>query len=240
MADESESKEAKPETNKAFSYVLAGLVLVASFIAASIPSHANSEGDGNNSQNEIARWTRVLGWWTRWMVIVGLITASILFLQTYAFIQSERASLVVGHFSFPNGLVPNKQTTMAYHIENSGKSTAKIDNVSINVKGELVYPLEYAPIVELAPTQIPAGGNEEYIYQGLNADNSPHIMTQATVDAINRSDIKYYVYGFVDYEDDFWIIGSKRSYFCFRFAPERSSLAVSAFGGCPIPHQAQK
>jgi len=128
----------------------------------------------------------------------------------------------------------NKQLTMLYKIKNAGKSTAEITNVSLNAEPELVYPLKYAPVSELAPTQIAADSTEEFIYLGL-ANNGPYIVTQAVADALSSGSLKLFIYGFVDYDDDFWFVGGRRSYFCFRYVPERSSQTVSTFSGCPIP-----
>jgi hypothetical protein len=243
LADEGESEDKKPKTNKSLDYILASFIFIASFIAASIPSNENPERNATNTQEQIAEWTRVVAKWTRWLVVVGAvvgaITAAILFVQTYAFIQSERASLVVGHFQFPEGLAVNKQMMMFYEVRNSGKSIAQITNASINVKPELVYPLQYTPVAVLAPTQIAPDSSEEFTYLGLSGD-APYIVTQVTVDALNRGAVKLFVYGFVDYDDDFWFVGSKRSYFCFQYMPERSSKTVTAFSGCPVPRTASQ
>jgi hypothetical protein len=79
-----ESNDDKPEANKGIDYVLAGLAFLVATVWGGITDKNASDGD--NANLEIANWTRVVGKWTRGLVIVGAIvgglTIMVLGLQT--------------------------------------------------------------------------------------------------------------------------------------------------------------
>jgi hypothetical protein len=81
LNDSRQSDQEKRNRNDAFDYVLAGLVFLASFISGGIKSDAAPNQNQDRANNEIAHWTRVVGIWTRWLVIVGAISGAILLLQ---------------------------------------------------------------------------------------------------------------------------------------------------------------
>jgi hypothetical protein len=173
------------------------------------------------------RWTRVVAVFTAVLAFVGGA-------QTWAFIQSERAYLTFTNFNFIGGLVANQPLSLLFQAKNSGKSAAEIRNISVTTAIGINYPLKYDRLLEVAVSPIEAGATSQQIYVGKNPDGSNFLMNPFTVNDVTTGKSKFYVFGFADYEDDFSIIGSRRSYFCYLYLPERSAPSTAAFGGCPI------
>ena len=152
----------------------------------------------------------------------------------WAFVQSERAYLTFTNFNFLGGLVANQPLALLFNAKNSGKSAAEIRNISVTPSLGLTYPLKYDKLLEIATNPILAGTTEQQIYEGKNLDGTPFLISGFTVGEINAGRVKLYVYGFAEYEDDFSIVGPRKTYFCVRYLPERSMPNNAAFGGCPI------
>jgi hypothetical protein len=231
LGDEQTGGDDQAKRHGALDYVLGGLILVASFIAGTVPSQHKSNSNKDNPNSEIAKWTRVVGRWTRGMVIVGVLTVGVLSLQAWAFIQSERAYLIVDRFAFDGGLTPDKQIALGYMIKNTGRSAAEITDTSVSI-GAVLHG--YDRLKEVNENPIPAGGESVQLYKSLKLDGSPNILSQSDIDEIKSGKIKFYVYGFIEYRDDFSILGKRKNFFCYIYLPDRSSQNASAFGGCPI------
>jgi hypothetical protein len=190
---------------------------------------AETEKKPSSEKFDIAmlRWTRIVGLFTAVLAAVGSI-------QAWAFIQSERANLTATNFGFIGGFAANKQLVMLFSIKNSGKAAAELRNASITTKTGLPEPLEYDKLYAIASGPIVAGASEPHIYNGLNKDGTPFILNEALIKTVSAGTIKFYVYGFIDYDDDFTLFGPRRSKFCYLYLPDRSSPDNAAFGGCPI------
>ena len=53
-----------------------------------------------------------------------------------------------------------------------------------------------------------------------HASGEPAVLPQAAVGKIKAGEIKFYVYGYVEYEDDFTLWSARRPGFCFDFNPK--------------------
>jgi len=175
--------------------------------------------------DRVARFT----WWVA--VFTGLLFVTA-FLQTWAFIQSERAYLSVGNFGFVGGLNPTNQLALAFKIRNSGKSAANPTHMSISWALLLTSPLRQRPVMSLAVNPIPAGDTQQHLFRAYDDNGTPSVLPQAIIDAIQKEEIRFYVYGAITYEDDF--LPERTTEFCYKYLPRQSSGGISAFGGCPV------
>lgn len=193
------------------------------------PAKTETKETAGNENFDVAmlRWTRVVGLFTAVLAIVGAV-------QAWSFIQSERAYLTVTNPSFIDGFVPNKQMVLMFLIKNTGRSPAELRNVAVTTKEKLIYPLKYDKMFEIGASPVAVGASEPYIYKGLNEKGDPFLMSEATISGVNSGNIKLYVFGFADYVDDFSVFGSRRSYFCYLYNPERSTPQTTAFNSCPV------
>jgi hypothetical protein len=87
LKDEQKRDDNKPKSSNGFDYVLSGLVLFTAAVCGSITGDHAADNKENPTNYEIARWTRVVGLWTRGLVIVGVITAGVLGAQTCTLIN---------------------------------------------------------------------------------------------------------------------------------------------------------
>ena len=136
MSDQKNGNEDKPGNNQGFDYVLAALIFVASFVAGSIPSKGDPERDTNSTNNEIARWTRVVGVWTRILAGVGVVTTAVLFLQfctlhntdkttREALIAANRGWIAPLRVELTAGVDDPNGPSVIIHYQNVGHSPAR-------------------------------------------------------------------------------------------------------------------
>jgi hypothetical protein len=196
--------------------------------AQEIPKHDTPHADQGSSKRHadkavpnkveqgMVRWTRVVGVFTGVLAVVG-------FVQAWAFIQSERAFVSVASMSYHAPVAPEKIAVFDLQIRNSGRSTANIKHniytVSYSIGGTPNYPGETE--VSLSPV-VPGGFIQFQIKTPTLAD-----------DAFNAlgGQSQFFIYGRIDYEDDFSIFGLKKSGWCFVFDP-KGNPAVSQFNSC--------
>lgn len=190
--------------------------------------------DGYEKGKRCRDFATIIGLFLTALFTLALAVASVL--QTYAFIQSERGFLAVTGFQIEGGLTPNKPIVLQYGMTNSGKSTASISNLSLNIVSELPDPLKYQPVKSAAFNPIPAGQTGLNLFKPDSANNDQALtVTEEQVRAINSGATKLYIFGFIEISDDFsWLMGNRQSKFCYLYIPARSTPATSVFGGCPV------
>ena len=131
MSNEQNGEHEKPKTNRAFDYVLSALVFIASALTASIFSKNEPKQNTNDANYQIARWTAVVGRWTRWLVIVGVITAAVLAVQAIILINQlgemrtdQRAWIAPIGARLNGELIAGQPINVLVDFANSGKEPA--------------------------------------------------------------------------------------------------------------------
>jgi hypothetical protein len=81
-----------------------------------------------NSNAEVVKWTKVVDKWTRWLVVVGFLSALAVSFQLLAFVESERAKLAISGARILDETA--SPITIIIEITNSGRATAKRGQVS--------------------------------------------------------------------------------------------------------------
>jgi hypothetical protein len=81
LSNKPSGEDDKPKGDKGLDNVLAFLVSIASLVTGAIPSKQNPGGDTNSANEEVAKWTRVVGRWTRGLVAVGVLTVGVVGFQ---------------------------------------------------------------------------------------------------------------------------------------------------------------
>lgn len=172
------------------------------------------------------------------LVLVGSI-------QAWAFIESERATLLVDGFGFFRGITADTPITVMFETINSGKSSGKIDNIDINQSSSLPTPGDYlSSNMSLTVNPIPAGGSRLSFFSPkiyVNGILTPVKFTQNEIDAINANQRKFYIYGHMKYGDDYSVLlGDKAVEFCFVYDPDGSTDGRTRSDPCPFQHPRQK
>jgi hypothetical protein len=188
------------------------------------PNPSSNTHHENSTQAEkfnrgMLRWTRVVGAFTAVLAVVGG-------LQTYAFIQSERAFAALAAIRIGgNEVTPQKAVVLMLEIKNSGKSTAFIENASttaVFLKASETLPAkpQYMPTPDVSPGPVLANGivNVRSDVRGFNGEQRL-ILTEADVIAIKNGAFKFYVIGYVSYIDEFTIFGPRINGFCAFYNP---------------------
>jgi hypothetical protein len=158
---------------------------------------------------------------TRFTFWVAIFTACLFitaFVQTWAFIQSERATLffqVTTIVPFP--FVADTPMTLQVNVTNAGRTQAFItaEKIAIHLGGLPREP-EY-PIADLyrAKGPVPAGSTR-HIFMGPTI----RLLTSSEISEINGGHTQLYVYGFAKFTDDFSILGSREVGFCVVYNPD--------------------
>jgi hypothetical protein len=142
LSNESEGKKNEPSANQGFDYILAVFIFIASLITGTKPSKENSQGNTSNPDYQIAKWTKVVGRWTRWLVVVGAITTAVLALQTCILKNQltetrleQRAWIAPERIIAPENFQQGKDEPAAIGLafQNTGKEPA----FDVNVEGGL-------------------------------------------------------------------------------------------------------
>jgi hypothetical protein len=161
-----------------------------------------------------------------------LIVAVAGMVQAYAFIKSERAFVAAIDSNFTGPLVVGMNPLPMYvDLQNSGKSTAQIKELSVAIThGPLAIQPEYGTAIQVVFPPIVAGGT------GRRVGHFETGWGKQTIDAITAGTLKFYIYGFVRYDDvfDFWPFGIKETGFCFAYVPT-GNASKSVFQTCQEP-----
>jgi hypothetical protein len=164
----------------------------------------------------LARYTSRLGWFT---LLLAIVTA----LQLFTFITSERAFLTVAEVSpHQPPLVVGKPLNLILEIGNGGKSTGSVDllNLSYSIQ-ELPDEPNYGTGSQLFSSPILPGTHHAF---GMGTEKL--VPTQQLFDSVVNGTIKFYLYGFIRYSDDFSWFGYRVTGFCFLYAPDGDPKSV--------------
>jgi hypothetical protein len=94
LRDDQKGDNDKAKGNKTLDYIASGLVLLVAAVCGTIVSKSAPNENANDSNDEIAHWTRVVGIWTRGLVIIGVITAVVLGGQAYLLWMTDNTARI--------------------------------------------------------------------------------------------------------------------------------------------------
>jgi hypothetical protein len=135
--------------------------------------------------------------------------------------------------------VPNRPLTLVALIQNSGRSVGFIDDLNITLNFEsrnehLPPQPSYLKGGVAAPQEVPPSGGSavHQVFNGLNG--APQLsLTQVQVDSVNDGTTQVHIFGFISYTDEFSLLGSRKTGFCYlydiRLAGDFSSCTESAY-----------
>jgi hypothetical protein len=69
------------------------------------------------------------------------------------------------------------------------------------------------------------------VYGPKKDDGTPFVPTDSQISAINIGTLKLYVFGYIQYRDEFSLFGYKETGYCYLFNP-RGDLTKSSFTEC--------
>jgi cold shock CspA family protein len=135
-------------------------------------------------------------------------------LQLFSFIQSERAFLSISALETAGNaeLKAGDLVNFTAQIKNSGRSTAFISSLIVNVA---IYdmPLPEVPPYKAGATNvrgpIVAGGIKVANLPGISAEEKPIALSQVHADGIRDGKFNIYMFGKMDYSDEFPWFGNK-------------------------------
>jgi hypothetical protein len=167
--------------------------------------------------------------WTRVVAVFTVVLASVGAIQTWAFIQSERASLYVNILSIePSPVQPLRPFSIRLSVINTGRSQAFIAETKTKAWVSLSLP-ERPDLTDVKFSAVgglvPAGGTRFLI----NGPLSP-TLTGFQIEDIGRGLLKLYIFGYVKFTDDFSVFGARTLGFCGIYNP----FAKSTDGGISI------
>jgi hypothetical protein len=190
----------------------------------------------NNADERVATFTK-------WLVLFTAILAIVTCIQVWAFITSERAFLVVDNFSAVPPEFPPKDATQplvfSAIIRNGGTNGAVVIGTDFVLKNipkpasDLPATPDYVPVSagnDLFRGPVIAGSDRAAIFRP-ELNGKPMVLTTGDYDYLRAGGAKLYVYGYVDYKDEFSLFGSKRSGFCWVYNP-KNPPTLSPFDSC--------
>jgi hypothetical protein len=156
-------------------------------------------------------------------------------IQTWAFIQSERAFLSWSGMNFEGGkgIYANKQIVLMFDIKNNGRATANIKRLHITITDNLPTIPKYNPLA-LVFAPIAPNVSASNVYRVIRSDGTPFILNEAQVEAIKMGKLMFAVYGVIEYDDEYSLFSVRKTGFCFMLDPIASPDG-SAFVACREP-----
>jgi hypothetical protein len=184
------------------------------------------------------RWTAVVGAFT---IILAIIAG----LQTYSFIESERALLIIGSVDFVGGEPTNASEglDLVVTIKNVGKHTATIARM-IAVPGlfvlnkELAQKPVYDPAHSIGEIIPPIAPNSDLAFVATaNVPAPPAPMTSMQrIEGVISGDIPMRLWGFVDYDTGYISFRNGRVAFCYEYVPVSKRRIANRFRPCANPN----
>ena len=139
--------------------------------------------------------------------------------QVWAFIESERAIIIVPETHFAKELIVGLNPLPMYiKLKNGGKSTATIDVLRALITHKLPLVPVYFGIPNFTIAPIVPNDTSERI---LNFETG---WGQDTNEGVKSGHLQLFIYGVVEYRDEFsrrlsWFLGARKTGFCFIYKP---------------------
>jgi hypothetical protein len=154
---------------------------------------------------------------TWWVAAFTFCLACVGMIQAWAFIQSERASLYVNINSIePSPILPARPFSVRMTVVNTGRSQAFIVEQKVKIWVGLNLP-EWPDLSDIKYTvsgPVPAGGS-----RFLVAGPMSPTLTGFQIEDIGRGLLKFYIFGYVKFTDDFSFFGPHTIGFCGIYDP---------------------
>jgi hypothetical protein len=195
------------------------------------PSAAKNDGQRDDALDRaMVHWTRIVGLFT-------IVLAGIGGIQSWAFIQSERAAVYVNiETIIPSPLIADKPVFVAVTVFNNGRSQAFITEgiTQLSFYYKIPDKPEFLKTAFNMTGAIPSQGGHRLWQLGPSEP-----LNWATVGEIESGNAKIVVFGKLAYVDDFTIFGPHRIGFCgiYDSQSERAKniLPVPPFSECEKP-----
>lgn len=166
---------------------------------------------------------------TGWVAIFTFFLMTAAGFQAWAFVQSERAFVFPTNVEFTGPLTPTQPLSFNLEIRNSGKSPAFIEElIAVVTHGPLPEVPFYGPMegrIRIGFSPVTPNGK---IIEPLDFGPAWGVETATKV---RDGHMAFYLYGRIEYRDDYSLFGPKHSAFCFRYNPERNGRKAS-FRNC--------
>ncbi len=208
-----------------------------------IPDENPANEKAPDPNQEIARWTKVVGNWTRGLVFIGIGTLAIFYLQWSSFVESERAFLILKDVSFAYGDPINMESRRDFTVvfRNVGKHISKVGK------------MEAAPIYGVIKKNLPEilaehkSLNTKYVIPPIAPDSEvtalaeahrvkPPVGDSAFIKGLLDGTIPLWFYGFVEYETGYPSLRSGKLGFCMKYIPPAERRpGMSQFRTCEYP-----
>jgi hypothetical protein len=171
----------------------------------------------------MVRWTRAVGIFTGVLAFFTFLLAAVAFLQLWAFVQSERAFLSVVGLSIGgvDGGLPKAgepHTRVVLQMRNGGRNTAFVDRFRFEAAyGGAMAPFpqepQYVDEREFGvPRPIP-GDTTIPVNDGVSKTFTPD-----EIDGFRAGKGRFSLYGYVKYNDAFWLFGARTTGYCFTYS----------------------
>lgn len=188
-----------------------------------------NENGANDNENATEQTNKPIVRLTGMITLFTFALALIAGLQLLTFIQSERAFVAPASTNFATELVPGiAHLPMYLDIQNSGRSTAFVEELSVAITHNLPSKPQYFDTINIAFPPIVAGGVSRRSSKFVTGWN------QETIDEITSGALNFYIYGVIKYSDGYTIFGPTITGFCFVYIPGAGSNST-AFETCKEP-----
>jgi hypothetical protein len=131
-------------------------------------------------------------------------------------------------------VIGDRQPIIRILIQNGGREEAIVSggNISTKItKGPLPAKPDYAPVSASFRTIIPANTTFASTLR-LNDNGKPAIIETPSANAINSGDAKWWIFGYITYEDRFSIFGPTTTGFCEVYDPLNDPAKDAMFDSC--------
>jgi hypothetical protein len=183
----------------------------------------------------MVRWTKAVAWFTGVLALFTFLLALVAALQLWAFVQSERAFLSVVGLSIggTDGGLPKASephTRVVLQMRNGGRNTAFIDrfrfDAAYGAMGPLPQEPQYLDEPQFGvPRPIP-GDTTVPVNDGVAKTFTPD-----EIDGFRTSKGRFSLYGYVKYNDAYWLFGARTTGYCFTYSSREAQWTT-----CPEPN----
>jgi hypothetical protein len=129
----------------------------------------------------------------------------------------------------------NQPLEFLFDIKNGGRSTAFIEyvNATTQLRSDELPDVPQYGYGGHSSVRGPVVAASSYFgtFSPKNADGTPFVPTDSQISAIRIGTQKLYIFGYIQYRDEFSFLGYKETGYCYLFNP-RGDPARSMFSEC--------
>ena len=154
-------------------------------------------------------------------------------IQAWAFIQSERAFVFPSHLEFvePPAISESLPILLSLDMRNSGRSVAQVSRMVVAVTHQLPPTPNYEKGLDRTEVAFPpVPGNGQTTQQLYFKE-----WAAQTFREVQNGSRAFYLFGNVIYSDDYWLLGTRSSRFCFVYVANKSDPSKGNFRNCTEP-----